>query len=229
MCTVTFISTTNGYIITSNRDEKIVREKAIPPQSYEVNGKQIIFPKDQKAGGSWIVHTENKVIVLLNGAQEKHEVKPSYRKSRGLIVLEIASAINSIEHWKIIDLSEIEPFTMVLFENNKLFELQWNEIQKSQEELAISENHIWSSSTLYSKEIRTERAKWFTNFMLNNANPTAKDILNFHQFTEAENTEFGLQINRNNLLKTVSITQCLVTKNEIQMSYLDFMESYDQV
>ena len=229
MCTVTFIPTKEGCIITSNRDEKIAREKAIPPQSYDINTKQIIFPKDQKAGGTWIAHTENKIVVLLNGAQEKHVVKPSYRKSRGLIVIEIASTNNSLAFWKTIDLTEVEPFTIVLFENNKLFQLQWNEIEKSQQELAISENHIWSSSTLYSKEIRTERAKWFSNFMLKNANPTAKDILNFHQFTESDNSEFGLQINRNNLLKTISITQCFVSKNKIQMSYLDLMENYEQV
>jgi len=229
MCTVTFIPTANGFIITSNRDEKIAREKAIPPQSYKINTKKIIFPKDQKAGGTWIAHTENKIVVLLNGAQEKHVVKPSYRKSRGLIVVEIASANNSLALWKNIDLKEIEPFTIILFENNKLFLLQWNEIKKSQEELPISENHIWSSSTLYSKEIRTERAKWFANFMLKNTNPTTKDILNFHQFTESDNAEFGLQINRNNFLKTISITQCLVSKNKIQMSYLDLHGSYDKV
>jgi len=229
MCTVTFIPTKNGCIITSNRDEKIAREKAIPPQSYSINGQKITFPKDSKAGGTWIAHTENKVVVLLNGANKKHVVKSYYRKSRGLIVLEITGTPNSLALWKTIDLTEVEPFTIVLFENDKLFQLQWNEIEKSQQELTILENHIWSSSTLYSKKIRTERAKWFTNFLLKNTNPTAKDILNFHQYTASENTEFGLQINRNNLLKTVSITQCLVSKNKIQMSYIDLMESYAKV
>ena len=86
MCTVTFIPTNQGCIITSNRDEKISREKAISPQEYEIDGKKITFPKDPKAGGTWIVHTNNKIVVLLNGAKEKHLAKPFYRKSRGLIV-----------------------------------------------------------------------------------------------------------------------------------------------
>ena len=229
MCTVTFIPTSKGYIITSNRDEKIVRPKAISPKTYEINGQPITFPKDQKAGGSWIACTDNKVAVLLNGAQEKHDKKPAYKKSRGLILLEIISTNDSLQHWSEIDLTEIEPFTIILFENNILFQLQWNEIEKNEEEIAVSESHIWSSSTLYSKEIRTERAKWFADFSLKNENPSANDILNFHQFTQAENTEFGLQINRNNLLKTISITQCFVKVNKIEMSYLDLMENYDQV
>ena len=120
MCTVTFIPTKEGCIITSNRDEKIAREKAIPPQSYEINTKKIIFPKDQKAGGTWIAHTEDKIVVLLNGAQEKHVVKPSYRKSRGVIALEIIASSNSLSYWNNLNLIDIEPFTIVFFEENQL-------------------------------------------------------------------------------------------------------------
>lgn len=60
-------------------------------------------------------------MVLLNGAKEKHLVKPFYRKSRGLIVLEIASENDSLECWKKIDLTEIEPFTMVLLRTTNSF------------------------------------------------------------------------------------------------------------
>ena len=59
--------------------------------------------------------------------------------------------------------------------------------------------------------------------MAENQNPEAKAILDFHQFTENKNPEYGLQINRNNELKTISITQCLVTTQEITMSYLDLI------
>lgn len=90
MCTVTFVKTADKIVITSNRDEKIIRPNAIPPQNYMVNGKNVIYPKDPKAGGTWCVVDENgTVLVLLNGANEKHTVKLPYRKSRGLIVLEL--------------------------------------------------------------------------------------------------------------------------------------------
>ena len=224
MCTVTFIPTKEGCIITSNRDEKIAREKAIPPQSYEINTKKIIFPKDQKAGGTWIAHAENKIVVLLNGAQEKHVVKPSYRKSRGLIVLDLMTAEKTLDCWKTIDLTDIEPFTIVLVENNKLTQLQWNEAEKSTTEFDAKQFHIWSSSTLYSKEIREQRKEWFQDFIKSKNAPTPEEILHFHQFTESENKEFGLQINRNDVLKTISITQCKVKNDIIQMKYLDLFE-----
>ena len=224
MCTVTYIPTPEGCIITSNRDEKITRERALSPQEYLIDGKKIIFPKDPKAGGTWVAHSETKIIVLLNGAEEKHFQKPNYRKSRGLVVLELISTENSLKYWQSIDLTDIEPFTIVLFENNKLIQLQWNEVEKSEELKDVNQFHIWSSSTLYSKKIREHRKIWFTNFIQENNNPTPEEILYFHQFTESENKEFGLQINRNDTLKTISITQCKVTKDKIKMVYLDLFE-----
>jgi uncharacterized protein with NRDE domain len=224
MCTVTFIPTNTGCIITSNRDEKIARNRAIPPNQYVIGEKKIIFPKDPKAGGTWMAHDENKIIVLLNGAQEKHIPKPSYKKSRGLIVLELISSKNTNEYWNSIDLSEIEPFTIIVFENKKLLQLQWNAVEKKTEEIDENQFHIWSSSTLYSKEIREKRKAWFTNFINKNNTPSREEILNFHQFTETDNKEFGLQINRNDTLKTVSITQCELIDNNIEMFYLDLFD-----
>ena len=224
MCTVTYIPTPEGCIITSNRDEKITRERALSPQEYLIEGKKIIFPKDPKAGGTWVAHSETKIIVLLNGAQEKHIPKSKYRKSRGLVVLDLMTAENTFDYWKTIDLTDIEPFTIVLIENNKLTQLQWNEVEKSTTEFDAKQFHIWSSSTLYSKEIREQRKEWFQNFIKVKTNPTPKEILDFHQFTESENKEFGLQINRNDVLKTISITQCKVTNDTIKMEYLDLFE-----
>ena len=224
MCTVTYIPTEKGCIITSNRDEKITRERALTPKEYIIDGKKITFPKDPHAGGTWIAHSETKIIVLLNGAQEKHVPKPNYRKSRGLVVLELITAENTLETWNTISLENIEPFTIVLFENNRLEQLQWNEIEKKETEFDTNEFHIWSSSTLYSKEIRDQRREWFGNFINKKNNLTPQEILNFHQFTEVENKEYGLQINRNDILKTISITQCKVTNDTIEMVYLDLFE-----
>ena len=109
-------------------------------------------------------------------------------------------------------------------ENNKLTQLQWNEVEKSTTEFDTKQFHIWSSSTLYSKEIREQRKTWFTNFIKSKNCPTSQEILHFHQFTESENKEFGLQINRNDVLKTISITQCKVTNDTIKMDYLDLFE-----
>ena len=225
MCTVSFVFANGKTIITSNRDEKVVRPNAVEPKSYLVNNKNIIFPKDQKAGGTWYAITEEAtVLVLLNGAAEKHELKPLYRKSRGLIVLDLISANSPIEAWGNIDLSEIEPFTLVLFQNKKLYQLRWNEIQKETVSLDVTQNHIWSSSTLYSKEIRDTRANWFATFIDTKPEVNETEMFNFHRYAEGDNKEHGLVINRNDVLKTLSITQTVIDKNKVVLSHYDLQQ-----
>jgi hypothetical protein len=160
---------------------------------------------------------------LLNGADEKHIVKDSYRKSRGLIVLELMSFDSPFEAWISIDLQNIEPFTLILFENQKLFQLRWNETDKETKELDANQSHIWSSSTLYSKEIRGKRANWFYSFLDIKPEINENELFNFHRYTEEENTEHGLVINRNDVLKTLSITQTVIQQNKVAIHYSDLI------
>lgn len=224
MCTVSFVSTNDKVIITSNRDEKIIRPSAVPPKNYTLNGKNIIYPKDSKAGGTWYVVDENgTVLVLLNGADEKHQVQLHYRKSRGLIVLEMISSASPKGFWNEIDLENIEPFTLVLFQDKQLFQLRWNGVEKSTVLLEIDKNYVWSSSTLYSKAIREQRSSWFYTFLDANPEITEDKMLHFHRYTETDNDENGLIINRNDELKTLSITQSVIEKNKVMIRHLDLI------
>lgn len=228
MCTVSFVATNDKIIITSNRDEKTVRPSAIPPRSYTVNGKNLIFPKDPKAGGTWFVaNADGVILVLLNGAEEKHEVQLPYRKSRGLIVLDMISSLSPKDLWSEIDLENIEPFTLVLFQDNALFQLRWNGKEKRTTPLDIHQNHIWSSSTLYSSSIREKRAEWFHTFMDGNSEITESKMHDFHRYTEEENDENGLVINRNDEMKTLSITQSVIEKNKVTILHYDLIAQQD--
>jgi hypothetical protein len=140
-------------------------------------------------------------------------------------VLELIGETSPLEMWKTIDLDNVEPFTLVLFEDQKLYQLRWNEIEKTTLELDVTQNHIWSSSTLYSKEIREKRANWFYNFLDAKSEVNEAELFNFHRYTEEENTVHGLVINRNDALKTLSITQAVVEKNKVQMTHYDLMKN----
>ncbi len=224
MCTVSFVNNNGKTIMTSNRDEKIVRETAIEPKNYSINNKNILFPKDPKAGGTWFaVDINGTVLILLNGAKEKHIVESKYRKSRGIVVLDLISSQSPKDFWLEIELNNIEPFTIVLFQNEKLFQLRWNAFEKETLELNTNECHIWSSSTLYSKEIREMRSKWFFDFLKHKPSVSDSEMIDFHQNTENNNPKNGLVINRNNELKTVSISQVILERNKVKMKYLDLL------
>ncbi|KIX22287.1 hypothetical protein SY27_00010 [Flavobacterium sp. 316] len=224
MCTVTFVRLKDSFCITSSRDEKVARERAIHPTKYIIKNKEIVFPKDPKAGGTWFAHDKKNILVLLNGAKEKHIPKTNYRKSRGLILIDLIITDNPLKEWHSIDLNNIEPFTIIYFNGIKLYQFQWNEIEKTTLELNSNENHIWSSSTLYEEEIREKRNNWFNKFLVTNSEIKANSLLNFHQFTEPTNKDFGLQINRNNILKTVSITQVEIKNETISLQYIDLFD-----
>lgn len=224
MCTVSVVSSNGKVIITSNRDEKANRP-AIEPKRYCVGNKVLVFPKDTKAGGTWYaVSDDGVVVVLLNGAAEKHEIRPNYKKSRGLITLEICSAKDVLQQWQVIDLKTIEPFTLVIFFDKKLYQLRWDGDKKTTQELAASENYIWSSSTLYSEAVRQKRQQWFEIFVAQKPCPNTEDVLHFHQYTQGNNKEYGLVIDRDDMLKTTSITQTVLDANKVTMVYHDLLQ-----
>ncbi|RZJ51715.1 MAG: hypothetical protein EOO44_14055 [Flavobacterium sp.] len=228
MCTVSFLNNNESVIITSNRDEKIIRPSAIPPKSYICNGKNIMYPKDPKAGGTWfVVDANGTVLVLLNGGLKKHQVKFLYRKSRGLIALDVMGSDSPKDFWETINLEDIEPFTLVLYQEKKLYELIWDGVIKIKTQLDETQNHIWSSVTLYSEEIRNKRSNWFADFVKNRDKISGLDMLDFHRNTEGNDSENGLIINRENTLKTLSITQAVIKKNKSVIAYHDLVNTQE--
>lgn len=228
MCTVSFIYNNEKAIITSNRDENIIRPGAIPPENYFTNGKNVIYPKDPKAGGTWFaVDSDGTVVVLLNGGLIKHHSTSAYRKSRGLIVLDIIYNKSPEDFWYQINLQNIEPFTLILYQQKKLYELIWDGVVKCTTQLDETKNYIWSSVTLYTPEIRKKRSEWFVNFLKNTNTVSASDVIDFHNYTEKHDSENGLIINRENSMKTLSITQAIIEKNKGIVKYYDLIKKED--
>ena len=218
MCTVSFVRANDSIIITSNRDEHIQRENAAAPAFHILQGKKIIFPQDSRAGGTWFAAADNGVVaVLLNGAFKKHIAQPPYRKSRGLILLEIIEADQPHSFFTTLNLDEIEPFTVVLYQCNLLYELRWDGTGKHEKQLDISGNYIWSSSTLYTDEIIEKREHLFQQFIHTPACITATAIYDFHA-SNNEDAENGFVIDRQTGMKTFSITQAVV--NDIAINFL---------
>ena len=226
MCTVTYVPTSSGYFLTSNRDEKNTRASALLPAKYFKNNVPLIFPKDADAGGTWIVLKENgDSLCLLNGAFESFIDKGTYKTSRGIIVTEIAIAQNLINAFQNILLANTAPFTLIVVNENKLFECRWDGEKKYCKALDNETTQIWSSATLYDAAQQAKRKKWFELWQKTNAVPTQKDLFNFHTNTGDGNVEDDLIMNRNNEYFTVSITGIAVNQHDFQMHYQDIIQN----
>jgi len=226
MCTVTFIPVKDTYYITSNRDEKSGRKQALPPKHYTYNNARLVYPKDADAGGTWIcMHENGNAAVLLNGAFNKHISTGNYKKSRGIIFLEIISASMPVNTFLQTDLLNIEPFTLVVLDNDKLYECRWDGTNKHSRQLEKNRPHIWSSATLYDKAVVKKREQWFFQWLSKYPSPSQQDILHFHQFTGDGDTNNDLLMNRNNNMLTVSITGIQFNNDKGIMHYLDLKDN----
>ncbi len=209
MCTVTFIpKPDNGFILTSNRDESPHRN-TLSPQGYMVNGVDLMYPKDEVAGGTWIgVSSHKRLICLLNGGFKPHVRKEKYRMSRGIIVTDLLASKNFMTAIETYDFSGIEPFTIILVDwkdEAQLYELIWDGNDKfiTQKPFAPI---IWSSSLLYDDGVKANRESWFSEFIFNNINPSSDDLLEFHK-TAGEGVKGTDLIMDRGFVKTKSITQ----------------------
>lgn len=222
MCTITLVphpDSMNGFILTSNRDEAVSR-MTLPPKKEVYRGKKLFFPKDEEAGGTWIGVSENlRCICLMNGAEKPHVRKPEYRKSRGVVVKDFLAGNKLKELFSQYDLDDIEPFTMIIVDwHNGLafYELLWNGKERKLTKLAMKE-HIWSSSPLYSKEMKASRLKWFKE-LKESEGFSPESLLDFHHHGGEGNKQFDLIIDRG-FLKTQSITQVYNSSKELKFWY----------
>lgn len=222
MCTVTFIRSADKIYITSNRDEKQGRSSAIPPALYPFSSGKLLFPKDGDAGGTWIAAHENgNAIVFLNGGFVRHQPMPPYRKSRGLVLLDLLDSGNPVLGFRLVNLQQIEPFTAVMWHAGQLYESRWDGAKKHVTRLNALKPHIWSSATLYEEPVVEKRKNWFREWLQQHTEPAPADLLHFHQFTGDGDAHNDLLMNRNGQVFTVSVTQLVLTDEHTRMHYLD--------
>jgi len=222
MCTVTYIPGKEGIFLTSNRDEKSWRKDAIPPTVYQFDSGKILFPKDADAGGTWIaIHENGNSIVFLNGGFVFHQSAPPYRKSRGLILLDLIEGATPYNSFLAVKLNDIEPFTAIIWDDQQLFECRWDGSQKYCKQYDESQPHIWSSVTLYDEEVIQKREDWFQNFLNSKAIITQPDILHFHQFTGDGDAHNDLMMNRDGKVFTVSVSSICIKNDKASFVYLD--------
>ncbi len=157
MCTVSFVPiSSQQFILTSNRDETRQRGLASAPDYFHYKGTNILCPRDPLANGTWIAASENgRLTCLLNGAFEKHKRRETYRKSRGIVVLDSVTYPAASDFVADYDFRDIEPFTMICIskpESPLLQEIRWDGDRYYCRSLDHTRHHLWSSVTLYDKE-----------------------------------------------------------------------------
>lgn len=225
MCTVTYLPVNdNLYFITSSRDEHILRAAALPPEVHKEKGGDLLFPQDPLAHGTWMAASAGGAVCLLNGAFVPQQSKNTYKHSRGLVPLhffEFDSVSQFAAHYAF---DGIKPFTLIIAQEEQLYELKWDETRVHLEELPAEHPHIWASVTLYTPEVIRIRKRWFKKWLdRRRQHVDAKEIMHFHKYYGEADRENGLVIERSSGLKTVSITSLKRTATSTTMIHEDLI------
>ena len=228
MCTVSYITKDGLRYFTSNRDENINRQAAVMPATEVLNGKKIIFPADPAGGGTWFAVAEDGTTgILLNGAFQKHIPFYPYRKSRGLVLLDLMAAPEGLSYFRNTYLEKVEPFTIIFFQQKKLYELRWDGHQKYSKQLNTDSNYIWSSVTLYDDDTIVERENFFQQFITKSPVVDNFSIRGLHK-NNHDDFENGFIISRRNGIQTQCITQAIVGEDNIRIFYEDLLLNCQQ-
>lgn len=212
MCIVSiFSSGKNDFILTHNRDESHFRPTSNEIFTETINGKKYTAPKDLVSGGTWIFHSEEYVCCILNGEYKIHSHQPPYRKSRGLVLIDLLNYHSIDEFVEKVDLEGIEPFTMIML-NRKINEkkiLVWDEKTKHLEDHSNENLIIRSSSPLYTIDEKLSHIEKFKKLR----NQDSDEIFKLHkELMMLPNDKFKT-------VQTTSITQINVKNQQIKLKY----------
>jgi hypothetical protein len=97
--------------------------------------------------------------------------------------------------------------------------LRWDGKIKDVEILDSQKPHIFSSSTLYDEKARKEREEWFIRYLNNYPQIDRDSIYEIHKYGNSQDPHNAYIMNRKNKVKTVSITQVVVSQDFIGLDY----------
>ena len=227
MCTVTYLPLPReGFVLTSTRDEKNFRQAALAPRKKSIPGATVFFPRDTDAGGTWIATAiEGYTVCLLNGGFKIHESKPPYRLSRGLVLLDFYKYNNVIEFRNGYDFKGIEPFTLLLlgYKQRSIDELRWDGEQIHHTAMNPDIPGIWSSVTLYTNDVIRRRKEWFEKWLLKDPGFHTANAVNFHKNAGTGDLHNDILMNREDQVRTVSITSVFRSNSVYEMYYEDII------
>lgn len=128
------------------------------------------------------------------------------------------------------NLDDIEPFTLIIKDQNGLWKIVHDEDSTSIDQLDDTNTGIWSSTTLYTREIREKRKTWFRSWLDQKPHLSPENIRKFHRSAGDGDSENDLIMSRWGILETVSITQIHVHPPKASLIYQDLVrKSSDQL
>ncbi len=148
MCTLSFVAKANGYLIGMNRDERLTRQLALPPQVTGAGTLEAVYPRED-GSGTWIAANALGIsFALLNRNAPPTGV--SKLRSRGEVIpalLESPGMRDANAKMERMDLRGILPFRLIGVFPGEAALAQWN----------------WDSHKLQRFKLPWQARHWFSS------------------------------------------------------------------
>ena len=220
MCIVTFFPDSEGFIFTSNRDEKYQR-KTLEPTTYH-HPTPLIYPKDMEHGGTWFAvdAQRNQLICLLNakGTQPDSNLKIS----RGQLPIKLLLGEEYfLSESNLVNIAPFQLIKVCFLKALKLESVHWNGIQLVRNILDPTHPYLWCSDTLYSIAKKQSLKIDFKSSI--NEFHHWNDLINFHEKV-AQPIDSTVFLKKAHGLQTVSITSLKYQNEHLDLYYNNLLE-----
>lgn len=221
MCTVTFIPHGTKVFITSNRDESPTRRSKGLTSRHHGDLPPVHFPLDEDSQGTWIALSDaGRAVCLLNGGFVPFIPSPTYRQSRGKVVIDAVEANETHAFINQYKLEGIAPFTLLIYDNGKFVELVWDGFKRHIRPLHTDKPQLWSSVTLYPPEVREWRKAIFEEWIKDHTHFDRESIMAFHCLRKGDAVNDFI-MNRDEIVKTLSVTSIKLDVHSGSILHLD--------
>jgi hypothetical protein len=127
MCSVSFLPREDGFVLAMNRDERLSRISALPPEVLERDGVQALYPHEL-SGGTWIgVNGAGMAFALINWYSQP-DCADENPVSRGEVVRALLSARNSSAAARLLrglPLRRMNPFRLMVVSPSERSLTEW--------------------------------------------------------------------------------------------------------
>lgn len=226
MCSFSWQDFGDHIGIAFNRDETILRAKAIPPKRFDTEAVQYIMPIDPDAGGSWIcVNQFGLVFALLNNYQGQLKPKSDKLVSRGEIIKSLALCKSFEQVLSIVqklELTKFQPFSLLLVSLKHKYMWDYDGISTG---LVTNDlpKHYFSSAHSEAKRVLIERSAVANSWPIN----SDEDLLKLHRShmpnnsrTEFEDRTYSICMHHTKG-HTQSLTYITLQAEVVSMKYWD--------
>lgn len=220
MCTVSWATRNDGYLLLFNRDELKTRKPAKGPFEWDYSGVHAIAPVDGDQGGTWILVNEFGLSLgLLNHYPRGYRDEGEDRPSRGGLIQACADLGRTdlvVERMEGMDLSRYPPFRLLGLDRGGAVYMTWD----GRDLVSTTDGTVappLTSSSYRSGEVSDYRMEQFRR-LDRTQRATGRGLEAYHRQHDPSMPEYSVMMFRPDAC-THSLCRIDVNRTEVRLRY----------